>query len=138
MSAKDIIHDSVKNALIKDGWTITADPFTIRYEDATVFADLAAERAIAAEKAGNKIIVEIKSFSSPSPLHDLKIALGQYQIYLPFLHELNIDHKLYLAISDLTYDSLFQRKSVELLVEWYKLSLFVVNLASEEIIEWIN
>jgi hypothetical protein len=54
------------------------------------------------------------------------------------LHELNIDHKLYLAISDLTYDSLFQRKSVELLVEWYKLSLFVVNLASEEIIEWIN
>jgi hypothetical protein len=138
MSAKDIIHDSVKNALIKDGWTITADPFTIRYEDATVFADLAAERAIAAEKAGNKIIVEIKSFSSPSPLHDLKIALGQYQIYLPFLHELNIDHKLYLAISDLTYDTLFQRKSVELLVEWYKLSLFVVNLASEEIIEWIN
>ncbi|MDM8529436.1 element excision factor XisH family protein [Anaerolineales bacterium HSG24] len=27
--AKDIIHEPVKNALIKDGWTITADPFTI-------------------------------------------------------------------------------------------------------------
>ncbi len=26
--AKDIIHDMVKNALIKDGWMITADPFT--------------------------------------------------------------------------------------------------------------
>jgi hypothetical protein len=138
MSAKDVIHDAVKIALIKDGWTITADPFTIRYEDATVFAELAAERPIAAEKAGNKIIVEIKSFSSPSPMHDLKIALGQYQIYLPFLHELDIDHKLYLAISDLTYESLFQRKSVELLVEWYQLPLFVVNIASEEIIEWIN
>jgi hypothetical protein len=25
MPAKDIYHDAVKNALIKDGWTITAD-----------------------------------------------------------------------------------------------------------------
>ncbi|MBA4182514.1 MAG: fatty-acid synthase, partial [Acidobacteria bacterium] len=26
MPAKDIYHDTVKNALIKDGWTITHDP----------------------------------------------------------------------------------------------------------------
>jgi len=61
MSAKDVIHDSVKNALIKDGWVITHDPFTIKYKDATLFADLAAQRTLAAEKAGNKILVEIKS-----------------------------------------------------------------------------
>jgi XisH protein len=30
MPAKDIYHDAVKNALIKDGWTITADPNTAR------------------------------------------------------------------------------------------------------------
>ncbi|GIK56940.1 MAG: hypothetical protein BroJett015_26030 [Chloroflexota bacterium] len=53
MSARDIIHQGVKNALLKDGWVITDDPFTIQYEDATLFADLAAERTIAAEKAGN-------------------------------------------------------------------------------------
>ena len=29
MPAKDIYHDAVKNALIKDGWTILADPFLI-------------------------------------------------------------------------------------------------------------
>ncbi len=28
--AKDIIHEQVKNALIKDGWTITHDPFPLR------------------------------------------------------------------------------------------------------------
>ncbi len=28
MPAKDIYHNEVKNALIKDGWTITDDPFT--------------------------------------------------------------------------------------------------------------
>ncbi len=50
--AKDIIHDAVKNALIKDGWTITHDPFTIAYEEVSLSADLAAERPIAAERAG--------------------------------------------------------------------------------------
>ena len=37
---RDIIHDAVKNALIKDGWTITADHYVIAYEDVTLFADL--------------------------------------------------------------------------------------------------
>jgi hypothetical protein len=40
MPRKDRIHEAVKNALIKDGWTITDDPFRIHYEDADVYADL--------------------------------------------------------------------------------------------------
>ncbi|MGB7441674.1 MAG: element excision factor XisH family protein [Coleofasciculaceae cyanobacterium] len=28
--AKDLFHQQVKTALIKDGWTITHDPFIIR------------------------------------------------------------------------------------------------------------
>ena len=136
--AKDIIHDAVKNALVKDGWEITADPFTIRYEDATVFADLAAERPIAAAKAGQKIIVEIKSFLGASPIQDIKLAIGQYQLYLPFLDALNIEHKLYIAISDIAYATIFQRKSIQLLVEWHHLPLFVVNVTDEEILQWIN
>jgi hypothetical protein len=63
---RDIIHEAVKNALVKDGWTITADPYTIEYEDVTLFADLGAERPLAAERAGRKIVVEVKSFLSPS------------------------------------------------------------------------
>ena len=30
MPAKDIYHDQVKTALVKDGWTITHDPLLIR------------------------------------------------------------------------------------------------------------
>ncbi|MDD1469201.1 XisH family protein, partial [Dolichospermum sp. ST_sed5] len=30
MPAKDTYHDAIKNALIKAGWTITADPFLIQ------------------------------------------------------------------------------------------------------------
>lgn len=53
MPAADIIHNAVKNALIKDGWTITADPYRIEYEEIDLFADLAAERPIAAERLGS-------------------------------------------------------------------------------------
>ena len=76
MSAKDKIHDAVKNSLIKDGWDITHDPYKIKYGDDQVYIDLAAERTIAAERAGTKILVEVKSFSGSSTLHDLKIAVG--------------------------------------------------------------
>lgn len=88
MPAKDIIHDSVKHALIKDGWMITSEQFSLTYRGTTVWADLAAEKLIAAEKGNHKIIVEVKSFIGPSPIRDLEVALGQYQIYLPFLKNL--------------------------------------------------
>ncbi len=31
MPARDKVHDIVKNALIKDGWTITDDPLTLKF-----------------------------------------------------------------------------------------------------------
>ena len=30
MPALDIYHDAMKNALVKDGWTISHDPFHLR------------------------------------------------------------------------------------------------------------
>lgn len=50
MPRKDTIHEAVKNALIKDGWTITADPYRITYGDEKIFIDLAAELPLAAER----------------------------------------------------------------------------------------
>jgi hypothetical protein len=55
MPAVDRIHDPVKNALVKDGWTITHDPFVIQYDDLQVIADLAAERTLAAERGQQRI-----------------------------------------------------------------------------------
>jgi hypothetical protein len=48
MPRKDIYHDSFKNALIKDGWTILADPYTVEYEDDNLYADLLAEKNLIA------------------------------------------------------------------------------------------
>lgn len=45
--AKDVFHQQVKNALIKDGLIITNDPLYIRISDAVkVQIDLAAESAM--------------------------------------------------------------------------------------------
>jgi hypothetical protein len=138
MPAKDIIPDAVKNALIKDGWTITHDPYTIKYEEVTAYADLGAEITIAAEKENHKIVVEIKSFISPSPLYDLKIALGQYDIYKVFLKATAPERQLYIAVSHKVYDEIFQQKAYQLVIKEYQIPLLIVNVDTEEILEWIK
>lgn len=51
MPAKDIFHDKVRRALAKDGWTITDDPYSLKWDDnENLFVDLAAERLLAAQK----------------------------------------------------------------------------------------
>jgi hypothetical protein len=100
MSASDTIHDAVKNALVKDGWTITHEPYTIAYEDVKVYADLAAERILQPQGRDLRIVVEIKSFLGRSPVHDFDVALGQYVLYRTYLNAIAPDHSLYLAISD--------------------------------------
>jgi len=62
MAAKDIYHDDVRSALVKDGWTITDDPFRLRWGKKDYYVDLGAEELIAAEMPGRRIAVEIKSF----------------------------------------------------------------------------
>jgi hypothetical protein len=44
MPQYDLYHDTVKNALIKDGWVITDDPFTIEFKGVYLYADLSAEK----------------------------------------------------------------------------------------------
>ncbi len=136
--AKDIIHDAVKNALIKDGWTITDDPLTLTYEELRTFVDLGAERVIGANRNGEKIAVEIKSFIGRSAVHDLEVALGQYVLYHSLLELKEPERKLYVAVSHISYDSVFQGKAVQMLIRRNKVPLIVVNIVIEEVIKWIK
>ena len=138
MPAKDIYHNAVKNALIKDGWTITADPYLIQYEDAGLYADLAAEKPIAAERQGQKIVVEIKSFVGRSLMYDFHAALGQYIVYRNLIQLTATEYTLYLAIDDVVYKEFFQRKSVQVVTHQNQLLLIVVEMEKEEIRQWIN
>lgn len=44
MPAKDIYHDHVRNALIKDGWTITHDPLVLKWGLKDLYINLGAEQ----------------------------------------------------------------------------------------------
>lgn len=138
MSAKDSIHDAVKNALIKDGWIITHDPYTIRYKEVTVLADMGAERPIAAERGGQKIVVEVKSFAGLSFIQDLKVALGQYNLYLGLLEVVAPERKLYLAVSHLVYHDLFGQEAIQLILRRFQVAMVVIDVSKEEVVKWTN
>ncbi|MBI3363046.1 MAG: fatty-acid synthase, partial [Chloroflexi bacterium] len=87
MPARDVFHDAVRNALIKDGWVITHDPYTFAYGVRNLFVDLGAEWPVAAEKNGKKIAVEIKGFGGTSEVRDLEVAVGQFLLYREMIAE---------------------------------------------------
>ncbi len=66
MPVRDIYHDAVRRALIKDGWTITHDPLRLDWGGTDMYVDLGAERLLAAEKGEQRIAIEIKSFIGAS------------------------------------------------------------------------
>src|SRR5580700_2651060 len=107
MPRKDQIHEAIRNALVKDGWTITDDPYRIEYEDADVFADLRIEKGVSGEIAHRILVIEIKEFVGVSPMHRLEQALGQYQVYRSYLRQIAPEEQLYLAIDKMSYDPLF-------------------------------
>lgn len=114
MPAKDFYHDGFKNALLKDGWQIIRDPYTIRYEGLKLFADLAGKKLFSAQKEDTNIVVEIKSFLSLSLIHGVQCALGQYILYRTLLTQL---HRLYLAIEQEAYETFFQTKGIKLVIK---------------------
>jgi hypothetical protein len=138
MPAKDVYHQAVKNALITAGWSILADPYKIKYKDAQLFADLAAEKPIAAEQNGRKIVVEIKSFLSPSPMRDFEMALGQYILYRSSIALTEPEYQVYLAIKESTYENFFKRDSIQDISKINQLFLIVVDMEKEEILKWID
>lgn len=138
MPRLDIIHNAVKNSLINDGWTITDDPYIIEYGRTKLYADLGAERSIAAERAEQKIVVEVKSFIGASKLQDLKETLGQYDIYRYLLEATTPERKLYVAISVSAYKTFFNQDVIQLILNRHQLPLIVVDIEREEIVQWIN
>jgi hypothetical protein len=139
MPRRDYIHDLVKNALIKAGWTITDDPFRISFGVRKVYVDLGAEkRLLAAEKGTEKIAVEIKSFIGVSKMNELENAIGQYVVYRTYLREIEPERLLYLAVDDETYSELFYDISGRILLDANDIKVVVVDSNREEITQWIR
>ncbi len=103
MPAKDKYHNHIKEALIKENWRITHDPYVIETEGVNYPVDLGAEKIIAAQKGNQIIAIEIKSFLKESAVSEYHTALGQFLNYRIGLAEVEGDRKLFLAIPKEAY-----------------------------------
>lgn len=140
MPARDIFHQQVRQALEKEGWNITDDPYWMKLigSDMNAYVDLAAERMLAAEKGNEKIAVEIKSFLGTSFLSDFHAALGQYLDYRVALRSKDPERQLFLAVPLDVYQAFFSRPFVQAVCEEYALTLLTFDPQTEEICTWIK
>jgi len=138
MSAKDVYHTVVKKALEKNNWRITHDPLFIRLAEIGFYIDLGAERLLGAEKNGEKIAVEVKSFQGTSTVSEFHTALGQFMNYRLALEEEEPDRKLYLAVPKDIYHSFFRLRFGQLAIHRYQLKIIVYDVRQEVITQWVK
>ena len=138
MPARDIYHNAVKNALMKDGWTITHDPIRLRLRlGKNLFVDLGAERLLAAERGTEKIAVEIKSFVRTSDMKDLEDAVGQFVLYAHLMKRYYPEYVLYLAVPEVVRRSVFEEEAGQVLLEDGVVRLFSFDPAAEVVVQWM-
>ena len=136
MSAKDQVHQHVVEALRKDGWTITHDPFKVRWKTRKLQIDIGAEKLIAAQKDAQQIAVEIKSFIGANDLEDLYHALGQFILYRKALRKIEPQRILFLAIDVKAFSQIFDDPEGESLRAEEDIKLLVFDKQTEEIVLW--
>lgn len=137
MPAKDLNHDRLRNALVNDGWTITADPLYIPFGSRDMYIDLGADKLLTATKGEQKIAVELKSFVGSSTVHDMHLAIGQFFVYLMALKRKDPERVLFLAVNEEIYDDVFEEELGRALLDEYKVPLIVFDSDKEVILKWI-
>jgi XisH protein len=136
--AKDFYHNIVKEALIKDEWSITDDPYIIRLGGRdSVEADLGAEKMLQAERAGRKIVVEIKSFLNRSLIYDFHGAYGQFAFYQRALEKFEHQRQLYLAMPVDIFTEFSEKPYFKEFME-AEMNILVFDPFEKIIVQWIN
>ncbi len=136
--AKDIYHQEVKEALIKDGWTITHDGYKLGDGELEYEVDLGAEKLIAATKDKEKILVEIKSFREQSKTYEFHRALEQFNNYFLALEDQEPDRLLFLAVPELVYIDFFQKALVKKAIERFQMKIVVFDPLQKVIVKWLK
>ncbi|MCK5523244.1 MAG: XisH family protein [Thiomargarita sp.] len=137
MPKRDIYHNTVRKALEKDNWIITDDPLKLKIGEKRLYVDIGAESIISAEKDKEKIAVEIKSFVGKSDVNDLEQALGQFFLYYKVISVQKLDHRLYLAVNEITFHDIFTKPIGQLLLADPIFRLIVFDEEKEVITQWI-
>ncbi|MFN4256946.1 MAG: element excision factor XisH family protein [Saprospiraceae bacterium] len=134
--AKDIYHANVREALVKDGWTITDNPLPLLAENERWEIDLGSEKIFLAERGPEKIAVEVKSFIARSLSYEFHRAFGQYTVYVDAMLEQEPDRTIFLAVPIDVYDTLFTRPFYVKFLERHPMRLLVFDPSANQIVQW--
>lgn len=139
MPAIDLCEPQVINALQKDGWIVTHQPFAIRIDrkrGGYIYADLRLQNANQSESI---IVVEVKCFDSTrTHLEDFYQAIGQCTVYTNALALNNIDTPVFLSIPDTIYQTFFQQTLIQSVIKTMQIQMVVIDLQKEEIVQWVR
>ena len=90
-----------------------------------------------ADKEGQKIAVEVKSFIGHSETKDLELALGQFALYHAILEDSEPARRLFLAIPKEAHTALFTEPIGLELLRKDRLRLIVFEPDRGVILQWI-
>jgi hypothetical protein len=136
MSARNVHHDALVEALIADGWTITHDPLKLSLGNRRVYVDIGAEKAIGAEKGGRRIAVELQSFLGESDMHNLESAVGQYILYRTILGVSEPDRALFMAVRPVVADGVLDEPIGRLMLEQERIKVVVFDSTARRVVKW--
>jgi hypothetical protein len=136
MVARDPFHAAFVHALVKDGWTVTQDPFRLAWEGRGLDGGPHGRRLLSAEKEGRKIAAGVENFLGPSDTRDLQAALGHCLIGDEALRQQEPGRFLYLAVREATWEDVFEDPLGQLVLEKRRLRLVVFDERKEVIRRW--
>lgn len=117
---------------------MTDDPLELKVGGVDMEIDLGAERLIAAERSGEKIAVEVKSFlTGTSAITEFHRALGQFINYRGALRLEMPDRMLYLAVPIMAFNTFFQLDFPKMMVEENQVNLLIYDPSTESELLWI-
>jgi hypothetical protein len=133
MPARDRHHETVKRALIKDGWAIEDEQFPLTIGERNLWIDLQASRGV----PRYIIFVEVKGLAEvDSMVEALARALGKFFLYRLTLEASNLDFPLFLAVSRESYEGILSEPLGLLAVKRMSVPLIVFDHEEERIVQW--
>ncbi len=142
MPARDLYHDLVKDALRKDGWRVTHNPFRLRIpKQLRQAAPGSPERAVetfllGAEQDERKIAVAVKSFVGIEP-GMVEQALETLAYSRALLCAMDLDRVLYLAVRRATYEAFYDGTVEPQCVSKLTMPLLVFEPRTGTIVAWL-
>jgi XisH protein len=132
MPAKDRHHDSVVRALVKEGWSITHEQFTIVLPGRFLWIDLRAVKT----PENVAMLIEVKGLEGISPVEALASAVGKYALYRAALKLAHISDPLYMAVPAKAFEGILSESIGQYLMESLDIRLIVFDPEQREIIQW--